>query len=182
MTHKQDRTLAVCHDVALCCLPAVVTGPLVVVEGLMQQHSGLEGRIVVGVDGSAPSKAALAWAVRQAKLTGAVVEAVIAWRYPGTYGYPSPIADDANYEELAARVVTDAIAEVAGPGAPAEITSEVVEGNPAAALLAASQGAELLVVGSRGHGGFVEALLGSVSQHCVHHAACPVVIIRDSAG
>ncbi len=139
-------------------------------------------RIVVGVDGSVPSKAALAWAVRQAKLTGAVVEAVIAWNYPGTYGYPAPIGDDANYEELAARVVTDAIAEVAGPAGPVEIRSEVVEGNPAAALLAASAGAELLVVGSRGHRGFVEALLGSVSQHCVHHATCPVVIIRDSAG
>ncbi len=79
-------------------------------------------------------------------------------------------------------MVTDAIAEVAGPASPVEIRSEVVEGNPAAALLAASAGAELLVVGSRGHGGFVEALLGSVSQHCVHHAPCPVVIIRDSAG
>ena len=145
----------------------------------MQQQNGPAGRIVVGVDGSVSSKAALAWAVRQAKLTDAVVQAVTAWQYPGTYGYPAPAADDTNYEELAARVVTDAIAEVAGP---VEIRPEVVQGNPAAALLAASAGAELMVVGSRGHGGFVEALLGSVSQHCVHHAPCPVVIIRDSAG
>jgi nucleotide-binding universal stress UspA family protein len=137
-----------------------------------------EHRIVVGVDGSASSKAALGWAIRQAKLTGAVVDAVIAWRYPGAYGYPGPVGDDTDYSELAAKVVTDTIAEVAGP---AEIRPKVVEGNPAAVLLAASAGAELLVVGSRGHGGFVEALLGSVSQHCVHHAACPVVIIRDSS-
>ncbi len=148
----------------------------------MQQHSEPEDRIVVGVDGSVSSKAALAWAIRQAKLTGAVVEAVIAWNYPGTSGYPAPAADNTNYEELAARVVTDAIAEVAGSAGPVEIRPEVVQGNPAAALLAASAGAGLLVVGSRGHGGFIEALLGSVSQHCVQHAACPVVIIRDSAG
>jgi nucleotide-binding universal stress UspA family protein len=147
---------------------------------LTQPQSGPAGRIVVGVDGSVPSKAALGWAIRQAKLTGAMVEAVIAWLYPGSYGFPAPIADDADYSELAAKVVADAIAEVAGPAAPVEIRPKVVGGNAAAALLAASAGAELLVVGSRGHGGFVEALLGSVSQHCVHHAQCPVVIIRDS--
>ena len=147
---------------------------------MMTQHlSEPDGRIVVGVDGSVPSRAALGWAVRQARLTGAVVEAVIAWHYPGSYGYPVALVDDADYKELAAKVVTDAIAEVAGPAGPVEIRPKVVEGNAAAALLAASAGAELLVVGSRGHGGFAEALLGSVSQHCVHHAPCPVVIIRD---
>ena len=138
-----------------------------------------ERRIVVGVDGSVSSKAALAWAIRQAKLTGAVVEAVIAWHQPGTYGCPTPAVDYNDYEKLATKVVTDTIAEVAGP---TEIRPQVVEGNPAAVLVAASAGADLLVVGSRGHGGLVEALLGSVSQHCVHHAICPVVIIRDSAG
>jgi nucleotide-binding universal stress UspA family protein len=56
----------------------------------------------------------------------------------------------------------------------------VVQGHPAQVLLDASAGAELLVIGSRGHGGFVGAMLGSVGQHCVHHATCPVVIIRDS--
>jgi nucleotide-binding universal stress UspA family protein len=144
---------------------------------MMQPEDADEHRIVVGVDGSASSKTALDWAIRQAKLTGAVVDAVIAWRYPGAYGYPGPVGDDTDYSELAARVVTESIAEVAGP---AEIRPKVVEGNPAAVLLAASAGAELLVLGSRGHGGLVEALLGSVSQHCVHHATCPVVIIRDA--
>jgi nucleotide-binding universal stress UspA family protein len=144
---------------------------------VMRPEGEQEHRIVVGVDGSASSKTALDWAIRQAKLTGAVVDAVIAWRYPGAYGYPGPVGDDTDYSELAARVVTESIAEVAGP---AEIRPKVVEGNPAAVLLAASAGAELLVLGSRGHGGLVEALLGSVSQHCVHHATCPVVIIRDA--
>ncbi len=136
-------------------------------------------RIVVGVDGSGPSKAALAWAVRQARLTGAVVEAVIGWEFPTTYGYPVPVSD-VNWEELAENVLADAVAEVAGAAGQVEISRKVAEGNAAQVLLDASAGAELLVVGSRGHGGFVEALLGSVGQHCVHHATCPVVVIRDS--
>jgi nucleotide-binding universal stress UspA family protein len=139
-----------------------------------------EHKIVVGVDGSVPSKAALAWAIGQARLTGAAVEAVIAWDLPLDYGYPVPVAADVNFERGAAEVLAAAIAEVAGPDEPVTITPAVVEGNAARALLDASAGAELLVVGSRGHGGFVEALLGSVGQHCVHHATCPVVVIRDS--
>jgi nucleotide-binding universal stress UspA family protein len=146
------------------------------------EQDGRDRRIVVGVDGSASSKAALGWAIRQADLTGAMVDAVIAWHYPGEYGYPTPIADDANYEELATKVVTDTIAAVAGPDAPVEIRPRVVEGNPAMVLLRAAAGADLLVVGSRGHGGFVEALLGSVSQHIVHHAMCPVVVLRGWPG
>jgi len=137
-----------------------------------------EHRIVVGVDGSASSRAALAWAVDQARLTGAVVEAVTAWEFPATYGYAAP-AINVDWEELATRVVTAAIAELTGPGLP-EIRYQIVEGNAARALVDRSAGADLLVVGSRGHGGFVEALLGSTGQHCVHHAACPVVVIRDS--
>ncbi len=136
-------------------------------------------RIVVGVDGSVPSKAALAWAIGQARLTGAAVEAVTAWDYPATYGYPVPVSD-VNWEDLATQAVKDAIAGVAGDAGPVEIRYKVVEGNAAQVLLEESAGADLLVVGSRGHGGFVEVLLGSVGQHCVHHASCPVVVIRDS--
>ena len=139
-------------------------------------------RIVVGVDGSASSKAALAWAAGQARLTGATVEAIIAWQYPATYGYTMPAAPEINYdyEQIAAGVIAGTVAEICGPGEPVKITSRVVEGNAAQVLLDASAGAELLVVGSRGHGGFFEALLGSVGQHCVHHATCPVVIVRNS--
>jgi len=139
-------------------------------------------RIVVGVDGSASSKAALAWAIEQGRLTGAAVEAVIAWELPAFYGYPGPMAwSDFNFEELATKVVTDTIAEVAGAKAAAAVRYKVLGGNAAQALLSESVGADLLVVGSRGHGGFAEALLGSIGQHCVHHAACPVVVIRGSA-
>jgi len=140
-------------------------------------HNETERRIVVGVDGSVPSKAALGWAVRQAKLTGAVVEAVIACEYPFSYGYP-PVITSMDYEKLATKVVANAVAEV--PHSGVEVRSRVMVGHPAGVLLNASVGAELLVVGNRGHGGFVEALLGSVSQHCVHHATCPVVVIRNS--
>jgi len=139
-----------------------------------------EHRIVVGVDGSASSNAALRWALRQAHLTGAVVEAVTAWEFPVVYGYPAPMLNGVDFEELATQIVKDAITE-ASSGAEAEpIYCKVIEGNAAAALLRESAGADLLVVGSRGHGGFVEALLGSTGQHCVHHATCPVVVIRDS--
>jgi len=139
-----------------------------------------EHRIVVGVDGSEPSKAAFRWAVRQAELTGAVVDAVIAWEFPAFTSYPA-VGIDIDFEGAASSVLADAIAEVTAPGSgTASIRSKAVEGNAAQALLDAAEGADLLVVGSRGHGGFVEALLGSTGQHCVHHATCPVVVIRDS--
>ena len=145
----------------------------------MTQPSGDgERRIVVGVDGSASSTAALAWAVKQAALTGALVDAVIAWEVPANYSFLVQVPVDINYAEIAAQVAADAIAEVSGPGEPVKIRSTATEGSPARVLVDASKGAELLVVGSRGHGGFAEALLGSVSQHCVHHATCPVVVIR----
>jgi nucleotide-binding universal stress UspA family protein len=141
-----------------------------------------ERRIVAGVDGSVPSKAALAWAIRQARLTGAVVDAVIAWQLPLAFRTLWPPTLSTDFSELAARVLTDAIADVSGPGSLGrpEIRPKVVEGNATEVLLNASAGADLLVVGSRGHGGFAEALLGSVGQHCVHHATCPVVVIRDA--
>jgi nucleotide-binding universal stress UspA family protein len=146
-----------------------------------QPSSAQQHRIVVGVDGSEPSRAALAWAVRQARLTGATVDAVIAWEFPVNYGYPVPVAPGVDFGELAREVVSLAVADVSGMDEQVTITPKVVEGNAARVLLDASAGADLLVVGSRGHGGFVEALLGSVGQHCVHHATCPVVVIRDSA-
>ena len=136
-------------------------------------------RIVVGVDGSVPSKAALSWAMEQGRLTGAVVEAVIAWEFPATYGYPVPVMD-VDWEKQAQQTVSQAVADVASHAAPVKLTYKVIEGNAAEVLLDESAGADLLVVGSRGHGGFVEALLGSTGQHCVHHATCPVVVIRDS--
>jgi nucleotide-binding universal stress UspA family protein len=138
-------------------------------------------RIVVGVDGSASSKAALAWAIRQAELTGATVEAVIAWHSPvmvGGYGRAPVTATEPDFEAVSGYELGVAIAETVDPASEVKVTATVREGGAARVLLDASHGADLLVVGSRGHGGFTGALLGSVSQHCVHHATCPVVIIR----
>jgi nucleotide-binding universal stress UspA family protein len=140
-----------------------------------------EQRIVVGVDGSAPSSAALGWAVGQAGLTGAIVDAVIAWQFPAmTYGYLVPVTSDTDFGKMAAEVLADAIARVPAAAGPVKIRSKVTEGHAAQVLVAESAGADLLVVGNRGHGGFAEALLGSVSQYCVQHATCPVVVIRGA--
>ena len=140
-------------------------------------------RIVVGVDGSASSDQALHWALRQAELTGATVEAVIAWRFhlisSSHVVMPTDVlAPSTDFRKMAERVLADAVSRATSGGLPVTVTQEVLEGDAAAVLIRESAGADLLVVGSRGHGGLAEALLGSVGQHCVHHAACPVVIIR----
>jgi nucleotide-binding universal stress UspA family protein len=138
---------------------------------------------VAGVDGSPSSLSALRWAIVQAALTGATVDAVLAWHYPdqatsGGYGMAAAaIEPAADFAEIGGKTLADAICTMS-PDSDVRIRARVVEDNPARALLDASAGADLLVVGSRGHGGFAEALLGSVGQHCVQHATCPVVIIR----
>jgi nucleotide-binding universal stress UspA family protein len=121
------------------------------------------------------SKAALAWALDEAARTSAIVQAITAY-----YWFPMPIKD-IDYKGQAEHLVSDAIDEVADRAAPVKIVSRVVEGNAARALLDAATGADLLVIGSRGKNGFTEALLGSVAQHCIHHAKCPVVVIRGAA-
>jgi nucleotide-binding universal stress UspA family protein len=149
----------------------------------IQGQGQLGGRIVVGVDGSDSSNAALAWAVRQAALTGARVDAVHAWHNPAGYSYGYGYAmmlPAVDLEKFARQPLDEAIAAVADLAPGVEIRPVLVEDNPARALLDAAKDADLLVVGSRGHGGFTEALLGSVGQHCVHHADCPVVVIRGA--
>jgi nucleotide-binding universal stress UspA family protein len=147
-----------------------------------QQASGQ--RIVVGVDGSPSSRAALTWAVRQAELTGASVDAVTAWHYPvmvGGYAWaPVSVLDDTDFAAIAARVQSEELSQTVDPKSTVKIGTSVQEGEAAQVLLEAADGADLLVVGSRGHGGFAGALLGSVSQHCAHHAPCPLVIIREA--
>lgn len=144
----------------------------------MSEEPRRPGRIVVGVDGSPASRSALAWAARQAELTGGGVDAVIAWQYPVGYGAPSAAVPDFDFAGNARQALAEAIAEASAGSPRVGIRQHVVQGHPAAALLKASDNADLLVVGNRGHGGFTEALLGSVSQHCVHHARCPVVVVR----
>ena len=136
-------------------------------------------RIVVGVDGSPSSMKALRWTIRQAKLTGAEVEAVTAWSYPSGYGW-APFSEGAvDFEGDAGKILVEALAEVSGIAPDVVVEPLVAQGHAADVLVRAAEGADLLVVGSRGHGGFAGMLLGSVSQHCVQHARCPVLVLRD---
>jgi nucleotide-binding universal stress UspA family protein len=132
-------------------------------------------RVVVGVDGSDASCDALRWAVEQGALTGSVVEMVTTWEYPVAYGFPT--IPDADLEHNAQTVQKLALAEVDVPSG-VRIVMRVVEGHPAHELVGRSSGADLLVVGSRGRGGFAGLLLGSVSGHVWAHSACPVVVVR----
>jgi len=143
----------------------------------MNRHNDEIRRIVVGVDGFESSEAALRWAIHQAKLTGAVVEAVTAWHIPAGSGLV-PAADMPDYQDDARMVLTEAITQTCMIDTDVEVRPHVVEGRAAQVLVDASEGADLLVLGNRGHGGLTEALLGSVGQYCVRHAACPVVIMR----
>jgi nucleotide-binding universal stress UspA family protein len=141
--------------------------------------AGQEQRIVVGVDGSESSRAALRWAIRQAKLTGVSVDAVIAWRYPSMYGWEPGDDSMVDLEGEARKVLVDALNEVSGLEPEVTVRPVAAEGHAADVLLRAARGAELLVVGSRGHGGFASAMVGSVGLNCVLHAHCPVLVVRD---
>jgi nucleotide-binding universal stress UspA family protein len=143
----------------------------------MDEHAS-EPRVVVGVDGSQPSHDALRWAVRYAGLVGATVDAVAVWELPGLYGWAGPAVDVDVDEEEARRTLTQELTDVLGADAAGSVRTRLVRGNAADVLLRAAEGAEVLVVGSRGRGGFARALLGSVSQHVSQHAGCPVVIVR----
>ena len=138
-------------------------------------------RIVVGVDGSPSSRAALRWAIRYADLADGTVDAVMAWHVPSMLGsYPWASIDETDDLRGSALKALEAVLKAEVEADDSHLASaEVVNGHPAEVLLHAAAGAALLVLGSRGHGRFAEALLGSVAQHCVHHAHCPVLIVRD---
>ncbi|SDN07776.1 universal stress protein [Streptomyces wuyuanensis] len=143
----------------------------------MDRHDS-GSRIVVGVDGSPSSHAALRWAVRYAGLVGASVDAVAAWDLPGARSWSAPAVDTAFDEEQAERGLVEEVRGVLGQSGASQVHERLVRGDPAEVLLDAAEGAEALVVGSRGRGGFRRALLGSVSHQCAIHATCPVVIVR----
>lgn len=137
-------------------------------------------RIVVGVDGSDSAARALRWAISEGRLRGARVEVVHAWHmtYAGMEPYAGAAAFDAESLEAAARSVLEgAIGAADATGLAEPVQGHLVTGSAGAALVEAARGASLLVVGARGHGGFVGLLLGSVSQQVAHHAPCPVVIV-----
>ena len=141
-------------------------------------------RIVVGVDGSETSRAALRWAIEEAEHHGSSLEAVHAWHqnvYLGGEYVDASMLDPTIYRAagealLNATVDAEDESRLASP-----VRRLLVNDAPAHALLEAAEGADLVVVGSRGRGGFAGLLLGSVSQQLVRHAPCPVIVIPHAA-
>jgi nucleotide-binding universal stress UspA family protein len=137
-------------------------------------------RIVVGTDGSASSVAALEWALRQAEMTGSSLEVITTWEWPTNYGWAFPFPPEYDPKVDAQRMLSDALDPLLAAHADVPVQTTVVEGHPAPVLVEASRGAELLVVGCRGHGEFAGMLIGSVSEHCATNAHCPVLVLRPS--
>jgi nucleotide-binding universal stress UspA family protein len=136
--------------------------------------------IVVGVDGSTGSLEALKWAARQAELTASTLEIVIAWDWPGVYGWDIPLSPEYDPEAEARKKVQSIAAETQREHPQLTVRVRVERGYPAPILVSRSESADLLVVGSRGFGEFVGMLLGSVSEYCTAKAHCPVMIYRQS--
>jgi nucleotide-binding universal stress UspA family protein len=139
--------------------------------------------VVVGVDGSSESIEALCWAVGYARRTGGTVRAVIAWQhqihpYSSYAGVAMVFPETLDFEEEARESLRGLVTDVVGKSECPPIQQLVLEGHPAALLVEESKSADLLAVGARGHGAFTDLLIGSVSNHCVHHAACPVLVVR----
>jgi nucleotide-binding universal stress UspA family protein len=138
--------------------------------------------IVVGVDGSDSSVAGLRWACDLASSNGSTIDVLTTWQWPMSLGAAIPIPTGYDPAVDAQKVVDEAVAPVAKAFPALTIRTRVVEGNASLALVEASRHAALLVVGNRGHAEFTGLLLGSVSQHCAVHAACPVLIYRHRTG
>ena len=143
--------------------------------------AGGQELVVVGVDGSAASVAALAWAARYGSASGAKVRALLAWHYPGVAGsppvekVPDSVRDQTQSQEQT--ILDEALAK-AVPGQTDGVETTIGYGHAAEVLINASKEADLLVVGSHGHRAWAGMLLGSVSLHCVTGAFCPVVVAR----
>ena len=143
----------------------------------MSENSG--SRIVVGVDGSPSSKNALHWARHFAALENTSIDAVIAWEYPPelvSVGGIPPVYDP---QVDAEKTLEQTVDDVFGSERPADLRLIVRPGRPAHVLLQLSDGAKLLVVGSRGRGAMAGALLGSVSARVAGHAPCPVLVVPE---
>lgn len=133
-------------------------------------------RIVVGVDGSRESTVALQWAATMAPVLNGVIIAITAWHVESVIGPYAASGYDP--ETDAQQVLSDALAAAFGKQIPDGLSSQCRRGQPAQILIELGKNAGMLVVGSRGHGGFAGLLLGSVSSACAEHAACPVLVVR----
>ncbi len=134
--------------------------------------------IVAGADGSPPSVEAVRWAEKQARLTGAALRVVTGWEVRPTI-YIVPTYTEADYARDARVVLDQTVAEALGPEPGDHVQKLLCEDRPARALTTAAEQADLLVIGSHGRGELPGMHLGSVASYCVHHAPCPVVVVRD---
>jgi nucleotide-binding universal stress UspA family protein len=136
-------------------------------------------RVIVGVDGSPQSVRALSWACRRVETCEDTVRAVCAWSL-GASGedWMMQPGMSAEGQRRAEQMLREAVERARSDHPAVEVETAVVEGPPARVLVDMSADADLLVVGSRGLGGFSGLLLGSVSQQCVHHSHCPVTVVR----
>lgn len=142
-------------------------------------ETAIEQRVVVGVDASEESRAALRWATRYAQFTGARLEVVHAWHLGEEHAWLQNLPPPAGPTDVAREALLKVVKEVVGSSV--EVHARVVEGHAASVLAEVAKGASLLVVGNRGFGGFDGLLLGSVSQQCAAHAPCSVAIIKKDA-
>lgn len=141
-----------------------------------------QNKIVVGVDGSTESRAALAWACEEAERAGVAVTAVSVWTVAPPPSVPPfggfPWGTSTELPDAVRSMLADVVAETQAEFPNVDIGQHVVAGNAAQELIRLSKDADLVVVGARGHGGFSGMLIGSVSQHVLAHSACSVVVIR----
>lgn len=145
------------------------------------------GRIVVGVDGSDPSKEALLWASQEAELSGALLEVVWVWEMPITaQGRVMQVPGELDYAVEAEHKLQETIRGVLGDSYDSQsrwpstrLKTVVLEGRPGSTLLEVAKGADMLVVGHSRHRAAVGMLLGSVSEHCIGQASCPVVVVHS---
>ena len=140
-------------------------------------------QIVVGVDGSQASRAALHWAYDEATHHDASLTVISTWHPPAMpmsppYGSIPPEGYVSQPKRDALDLLQKLVADLEERNPPVDVRTAIEEGNPAEVLIERSKEADLMVVGSRGHGGFSGMLLGSVSQHLVAHSECPVVVVR----
>lgn len=135
------------------------------------------GKVVVGIDGSAASIAALQRGIRIADALGTKLEMVTSFTFPA-YAGTVPFEVEVSPESDARSILTTVSDTVFGGPAPVWVSQIVREGSAARVLIDAGEGAEMLIVGSRGHGGIAGLLLGSVSAECAEHASCPVLVMH----
>ncbi len=159
------------------------TCPIAIVRAHAQPEATME-RIVVAIDGSDTSQRALSWALDEGRLRQAAVEVMHSYhaQYVDAPPYGVPMFEPEVYEKAAQRVLDLAVDAADTSGLPLPVERIVVVGGAAKAILETAKGADLVVVGSRGLGGFKGLLLGSVSHQVTHHAACPVVVVPPTAG